>query len=132
MTDIVITIPRAAWADWLMQHGADDQRGRMRSFHVYDEERGHPPCSTGDQLYVVAHGRLRCVLLIEAIMMRPVTLAGYVPGFAGWRRRWWDPQHELPFPAWRTEAVADRAPVSPAPAALAHGKTPAEQGGSSV
>lgn len=143
MTDIVVTVPRDKWADWLKQHGEGDQRGRRRNFHIYDKEQGRPPASEGDDIYVVAHGRLRCLLMIERIvplmggwlvtasMVRPVTLAGYVPGFKGWRRRWWDTQHELPFDAWRTEAVS-AATSAPPVDALAHGKSHAEQGGSSA
>lgn len=121
MTDIVITIPRETWGDWLAHHGPGLQRGKLRTFHIYDHARGRPPSSAGDMLYVAAHGRLRCVFLIEqvhplrggwfiwATMTRSVTLKDHVPGFKGWRRRWWDVAAEEDFDAWRTEGVSEGA-----------------------
>jgi hypothetical protein len=154
MTAIVVTIPRDKWPDWLKQHGRGDQRGKMRAFHLYDD-KGRPPCDAGDLLYVVALGKLRCVLMVEnnvplrggwyvmATMIRGVTLPFPIGGFPRWRRRDWKIDQEQEFPNWRGDelepacSVTTSPPTAPASAAervpeYAHGKTAGEQGGSSA
>jgi hypothetical protein len=138
MTDIVVTVARESWPNFLAEHGAGTNRGRMHVVQFYGER---PQGLPGDQLYIVSHGRVRCALLIDRIMphaggwqiiasmLRPVTLAGYVGGFPDCRRRWWNRPDELPFDAWRTEAVSVGAADVPD---YAHGKSRAEQGGASA
>jgi hypothetical protein len=37
-----------------------------------------------------------------------VTIAEVIPGFRGWRRRWWPREHEVPFADWQTFGVPQR------------------------
>lgn len=140
MTDIVVTVARDKWAAFLAEHGVGTNRGRQHVFHLFGDR---PPSSIGDRLYVVSHGRLRCALMIELIVphhggwqvvasfIRAAALPGFVQGFPDWRRRWWRDLDELPFPDWRTEAVAISADPSPVPD-YAHGKTRSEHAGPSA
>lgn len=136
MTDIVVTIARANFHGFLRALGPAPERGVLYTFDLFGDL---PPSSAGDALYVVSHGRLRVKFMIErlfshgghwkivAALVRPVTLEGYVPGFRDWRRKWWRDCDELPFAAWRCEAVppADDADII----LYAQAKWAAEQGG---
>ncbi len=84
---------------------------------------GHPPdISEGDRVYVVCEGKLRGYAPLVRIERYPkgyalvrgcgqtaiaVTLRGgdgqprNVPGFRGFRYRWWDRADESPFPEWK-------------------------------
>ena len=76
---------------------------------------------------MVAHGklrgyapltRLRPGALIWAGNAVAVTIDESIPGFRGWRYRWWDREAERPFPEWR-----DARPVG----GLFEGARPAQQ-----
>ena len=122
MTDIVISVAREKWADWLRVHGAQDRPGHRRNFYI---QGAHPPSSAGDRLYVASHGRIRCVFQIDGIQplrgqwfiwatfLQPVAVDGFVQGFPGWKRRWWERDAERAFSAWRTEAVSLPAQAHP-------------------
>src|SRR5579885_3430020 len=128
MTDIVVSIAREKWPDWLRTFGSQDRPGRRMCFHIFGDR---PPASEGDLLYVASHGRVRCVFDIDYLaalrggwfiigrFARPATIHAFVQGFPGWRRRTWHPAEETPFPAWRTEAVSTPKDEPE----LAHGKT---------
>jgi hypothetical protein len=115
MTDIVVTVPRERWNDWHAGLGGGDPAGHRRSLHIYGDR---PPCSCGDLLYIVSHGRLRLVIEIESVqplrggwflwglVLKPATLpATFIQGFPKWRARWWEPRDEAPFPDWRIAYV---------------------------
>jgi hypothetical protein len=143
MTDIVITVARDKWADFLAEHGPGTTRGRLHVFHLFGDR---PPVASGDTLYVISHGRLRCALMVDLIVpqsggwqivagfLRPVTKPGFIQGYAGWKRCWWTKLDEAPFADWRSEAVSQRTHALPDLVLpdLAHGKTMSEQGGSSA
>lgn len=122
MTDIVVTVPKGQWQDWI---GEGDLPGEEWSgYHSHFWLSAVPSdIRFDDRLYIVAHGRLRgyapvknwerhCSLRRErACLVRSsgavaVTIPESVKGFQGWRRRWWDRADEIPFPDWATEGVA--------------------------
>ena len=117
MTDIVVTVSRRHWQSWL-QGGCEP--GRLRSFHVFGDK---PPCCFGDRLYVLAHNRIRCRLIVDDVqplrggwMMfarfeQGMTVRGAtIRGFKGWQRRWWRDADEIDFPEWRTAGLWQFAP----------------------
>lgn len=136
MTDIVVTVPRESWAAFVAARG-DARRGTLIPFQFAE----HPPASAGDTIYFAAHGRLRLKAQVESVfpwrgatgvlasLIAPVTICLAVPGFPGWRKRWWSAVDEQPFDAWRSAGMDDAyLPL----AAFAHGKSAAEQGGASA
>lgn len=114
MADLVVTCPKGRWEEWIAE---GDPAGSPPSGEEWAWYLGgpRPDIGPGDRLYVVAHGRLRgfapVTHLIEtdtgwAIIRRggavAVTIPIPIPGFRGWRRRWWTRDTEVPFPDWRT------------------------------
>jgi hypothetical protein len=117
MGDLVVTVPKRSWADWIEEGDAagEPDTGEEWGFFLGS---GKPDIGPGDRLYVVAHGRLRGWAPVTrlartghgwAICRRggavARTIAEPIKGFQGWRRRWWDRSAEVPFPDWKTEDV---------------------------
>lgn len=77
---------------------------------------GFPPCiEPGERVYVVHRGKLRGYAPLTRIQGTPpgfalirrgdavaVTVPFSIPGFRGFRYRWWERDDEVPFPDWRT------------------------------
>lgn len=117
MADLVVTVPMDLWRGWIAEGDAvgEPDSGEEWGFYLGG---GKPDIQPGERVYVVAHGRLRgyapLTRLARAngqwVLCRrggavAVTLAEPIPGFRGWRRRWWERWRESEFPAWRTDGV---------------------------
>jgi hypothetical protein len=127
MTDVVVTVPKALWSEWLEEGdlaSADDgmlAAGWGGDFEYGFHMRGRPPVIKWDErVYIVAHGKLRgyapltkvtkgerfggapgSFALVRRGAAVACTLAVPIRGFQGYRYRWWDYADELPFPDWR-------------------------------
>jgi hypothetical protein len=119
--DIVVTIPRERWREWLAEGdlAGEPWSGRGHAYRVYG---GKPPCRPGDRCYIVSNGLLRgwapILHVTKAAGRRGTwevirggdavacTVALYIPGFRGWRKPWWPRECEKDFPLWR-DARAD-------------------------
>lgn len=121
MSDIVVTVPKWFWFDWILEGDAAGQRGT-------GEEWGftcgwqRPPAGPGDRCYIVAHDKLRGYAPITRIAKDTdagrgwaigrrgdavaVTVEERIVGFRGWRECWWAREAEVPFPDWQTAGVA--------------------------
>lgn len=118
MTDVVVTVPKGMWADWIEEGDlpGDPPTGYRSHFWV---PKLPDFIEQGDRVYVVAHGRLRgyaplvgaerrCSLNPRrACLLRDggavaVTINTPIRGFQGWRYRWWSRDYEHPFPDWQT------------------------------
>lgn len=117
MSDVVCTVPKDLWEDWLAEGDwPGDPPGDMES-HFWVPTL--PKIEPGERVYIVAHGKLRgyaplvrtedqCALSgrrRRACLVRnggawAVTIPQEIWGFQGWRYRWWDREIEIPFPAW--------------------------------
>lgn len=121
MSDVVVTVPKGQWADWIAEGELPGDPPSDVASHFWVSSI---PTMTeyGARVYVVAHGRLRGYAPLMAIehpcVLRPdracllrlggavaVTIPEPIKGFQGWRYRWWDRSDEVPFPEWRTEGV---------------------------
>ena len=121
MTDLVVTVPKGIWAEWIDEGDAvGDQRdaGEEWAFFLGGNK---PDIHPGDRLYIVAHNRLRGYAPVTrlartergwAICRRggavAVTIPDQIRGFQGWRRVWWNRLDEVPFPDWKTADVTGR------------------------
>jgi hypothetical protein len=133
MTDIVVTVPKAIWYDWIDEGDLPDEPySGEEEYHFF----GHGPLpniASGERVYIVAHGRLRGYAPLVRIdtrdILRTDTSAAYwwwpsatyglvrhggavavtiptpIRGFQGWRYRWWERSEEVPFPDWMDEGV---------------------------
>lgn len=117
MSDLVVTVPKGMWFDWIDEGDAagESPTGEEWGFYLGG---ARPDIQRGDRLYIVAHGRVRgyapvtrsvrygsqWVICREAGAVA-MTIPEPVKGFQGWRRRWWERTVEIPFPAWKTEGV---------------------------
>jgi hypothetical protein len=128
--DVVVTVPKALWSEWLDEGdaapavGSADWSGDYEyGFNLYG---GVPGIVPGERVYIVAHGRLRGyapLVSVErgatrfggsgrgfALVRRGLAVAVTIPepvrGFQGWRYRWWDRTVELPFPDYQRNGVA--------------------------
>ena len=125
MADLVVTVPKDIWPDWLDEGDLPgDPPGGM--FPAYDftcspSWRPKPPITPGERVYVVAHGRLRgyaplveCIntegrwILVRAGGAVACTIPDTIRGFRGWMERWWPRESEIPFPRWKMEGVVVR------------------------
>lgn len=116
MTDVVVTVPKGRWEEWIAEGDLPGQpwgAGDAGSDGWYDFYLGGPLPSIqpGERVYVVAHGRLRGYAPLvrvdryENSLVRQggavaVTIDEPIRGFQGWRYRWWDRAAEHPFPEW--------------------------------
>jgi hypothetical protein len=91
--------------------------------NLADDNREWHIAAEGQRCYVVAHGLLRGYAPLFAIETDEtgrelkafirragavaVTIPTPIPGFRGWRYRWWEMSQETPFPDWQTAGVPD-------------------------
>jgi hypothetical protein len=120
VSDLVVTVPKGFWPDWI-------DEGDAAGEPADDVEWGfflggaRPRIEPGEHLYIVAWGLLRGyapVTSVErtdrgwAICRRggavAVTIQEPVPGFRGWRARWWPREAERPFPDWQTAGLPEK------------------------
>ena len=121
MSDVVVTVPKWFWLEWIAE---GDAAGDPPTGEQWDYTTGGatPRIVPGDRVYIVAHGKLRGYAPLVALHITPpsrerphqsisfirgggalaVTIDTAIPGFRGWRYRWWDLDQERPFPDWRT------------------------------
>ena len=122
MADLVVTVPKDIWADWLAEGDIPGQPPGG-AFDAYDftcarASDPRPPIEPGERVYVVAHGRLRGYAplvevtrvdgkwsLVRAGGAVAVTIPEPVRGFRGWKVRAWDRAIEQPFPDWTWAGV---------------------------
>lgn len=117
MTDIVVTVPATFWLQWLEEGDCAGEPGGGIEWGFYGGGP-RPSIVPGDRVYVVAHRRLRGYAPLTRLDVTgsrwclcreagavAVTIDHEVPGFRGWRKRWWSRDDERPFPSWKTEAV---------------------------
>lgn len=118
MSDVVVTVPKGMWFDWLAEGDlAGEPWSQEANYHFWIRREALPMIEIGERVYVVAHGRLRgyaplvftetrCKLapsracLVRQNSAVAVTIPEPITGFRGWRYRWWDRVLELPFVAW--------------------------------
>ncbi len=120
MSDLVVTVPKDIWADWIDEGDAvgEPDAGVEWSFLLGG---GRPRIEPGERLYVVAWGMLRGYAPVTRVMQTErgwaicrrggavaVTIAEPVRGFRGWRERWWDRETETPFQDWQTAGLTPR------------------------
>lgn len=124
MADVVVTVPKDFWPEWIAEGDAagDPPTGEAWDFGL----GGRPPqIGPGERVYIVCRGRLRGYApLVElrvftseigprarthgfSLIRRgdavAVTIADTIPGFRGFRYRWWDRAQEVPFPNWKED-----------------------------
>lgn len=117
MPDVVVTVPKGIWWDWIYEGDAVGARESGEEWGFFlGRAQGVPDIRPGERVYVVAHGRLRGYSPLTRLQRYPlalgrrggavaVTIPEPIVGFRGWRYRWWERAAEVPFPRWRTEGV---------------------------
>ena len=120
MTDLVVTVPRERWIEWLEE---GDCAGTPSTRQEYDFSVGSkPPIQRGERLYIVAHGKLRGYAPVTDISFNLLFASPSLPsryyirrnggavactideeirGFRGWRKVWWSREQEREFPGWQ-------------------------------
>jgi len=126
VSDIVVTVPKGIWLDWLEEGDlpGDPPTGETWGFFTWGPK---PEIAVGERVYVVSHNRLRGYAPLTRLEWRPasggmghigfgrradavaVTVPEKIRGFRGWRTRWWDRALEVPFPDWKTADVETKA-----------------------
>ena len=113
MVDLVVTCPKGEWAEWLQE---GDCAGEPETGEEYGFYLGYrlAPILPGDRLYIVAHGRLRGWAPVTRVQPGVIfrrggavacTITEPIPGFRGWRYRWWHREIEQSFMDWKTVGV---------------------------
>lgn len=118
MTDVVVTVPKGQWEEWIAEGDLPGEEAQYDSHFWIAGSGVAPSCYPGDRVYIVAHGKLRgyaplyrletpCRLapnrgcLLRRGGAVAVTIPTPIRGFQGWRYRWWDRADESAFPDWR-------------------------------
>lgn len=114
MSDVVVTVPKRLWQDWIDE---GDLPGERETGEEYAFWLGGPvpDIKPGELVYIVAHGKIRGAAPLTRIISNGVgfglcrtgnavacTIAEPITGFRGWRYRHWNREDEIPFPDWRT------------------------------
>jgi hypothetical protein len=117
MNDLVVTIPRHLWTQWLDEGDLPGEEAQYES-HFWIPRQPLPRAEPGDRVYVVSWGKLRGYAPLVAIepycQINPnraclvrhggavaCTIPEAIRGFQGVRYRWWDRDDERPFPDWQ-------------------------------
>ncbi len=131
MPDIVVTLPKAfqygdnprGIASWIAEGdpAGTPNSGELYCFSVYG---WRPRIEVGERVYIVYDRRLRGYAPLAALegsappgrwgqwgLYRAggavaVTIDEPIPGFRGWRYRWWRYEDEKPFPEWHEGVLA--------------------------
>lgn len=113
MTDVVVTVPKGVWEDWLDEGDlpGDPPTGETWGFFTWG---ARPKIEVGERVYVVAHGKLRGYAPLTKLEVNggqiafgrganaiAVTIPEPIRGFRGWRYRWWNYDLEYPFTDWK-------------------------------
>lgn len=115
MSDVVVTVPKWFWKEWIEEGQLPGEPDRGEDWHFY--LGGVQPCiKPGERVYIVAHNKLRGFAPLTRIdttsngfaLVRngnaeAVTISEPIRGFRGCRYRWWDRADEVPFPDWWCE-----------------------------
>jgi hypothetical protein len=130
MADVIVTVPMRLWAAWIAEGDLPGDEAEYES-HFW-VPRPLPRIGVGERVYVAAFGRLRgyaplydveerCQLdrrrhcLVRLGGAVAVTIDEPIPGFRGWRYRFWDRADEIPFPSWRTAGLPEHVRVQVCP-----------------
>jgi hypothetical protein len=121
MSDLVVTVPKTIWVQWIQE---GDPAGEVESGEEWAYwVSGKPKIEVGERLYIVSWGKLRGYSPVVRILKKgdgggygicrrggavSCTIPEAVPGFRGWRRRWWERDAEVPYPNWRTDGIPKR------------------------
>lgn len=110
---LVVTVPKWFWPQWVAE---GDPAGSTPSGTEWGFFLGgnRPPICPGEKLYIVAHDRLRGYAPVTRVVWNgekwaicreghavAVTIDKIIPGFRGFRKVWWKPEDERPFPDWK-------------------------------
>lgn len=115
VSDVVVTVPAKMWADWLAEGQLPDEPWDGSSLWAFTVPTLPRRLEVGQRVYVVAGRRLRGYAPLMGIEREPdgryallrgasavaVTIDVEIPGFRGYRYRWWDRTFERPYPEWR-------------------------------
>ena len=117
MSDVVVTVPKGRWAEWLAEGQlAGEPWDGLTQSHFWIR-RPTPNIAPGERVYIVAHNRLRgyspLVRVEERCWLDPgracllrhgqavaLTIPESIQGFQGYRYRWWSRLEEVAFPGW--------------------------------
>jgi hypothetical protein len=115
VSDVVVTVPRDRWQEWLREGDLAGQRWSGQRYEFRLRVNGVPKIVPGERVYIVARGRLRGyaplleldsgageVRLIRGGEAVAVTIPFEIGGFQGFRYRWWERRQEQPFAEWRS------------------------------
>lgn len=118
MTDVVVTVPKWFWPEWIEEGQLPGEPDAGEDWHFYlgHSGGGWPSIRPGERVYVVAHNKLRGFAPLTRIESTPtgfalvrngdaeaVTIDEPIRGFRGWRYRWWERDDEKAFPDWKQQ-----------------------------
>ena len=134
MSDVIVTLPLGFEFNglkgidaWIAEGDAAglDASGKTYMYTIFGEL---PKIRPEERVYVCYNGHLIGYAPLVELRVNPyrprqfafirgggavaVTIPECIPGFRGWRYRWWDTAAEIPFPDWITAAKTKKIPVS--------------------
>lgn len=113
MSDVVVTVPKRMWDEWIAE-GDTPGAGASGDEYAFYLAGPRPDIRPGERVYIVAHGKLRGYAPLTRIVSAgngfalcrrggavACTIDQSIRGFRGWQHRTWDRTDEKPFPDWR-------------------------------
>ncbi len=118
MADLVVTVPKWFWPEWLDEGDAAGDRPTGEEWGFFVGRRARPRIEPGERLYIVSWGRLRGFAPVTRVAQTErgyaicrrgdavaCTIDEAIPGFRGFRARWWPRATEHAFLDWKTAGV---------------------------
>lgn len=119
--DILVTVPKSFTLQAWVAEGdcaGDEPEDDEPDLYCYSLYGARPDIKPGERVYCCYNGHLIGYAplvelhqdgdrfgLIRAGGAVAVTIAQVVPGFRGFKYRWWEYAGEVPFPDWKTAAL---------------------------
>jgi len=111
--DVVVTLPKSfGMKNWIEEGDLPGEQWSGDEWHFY-LGGPVPKINPGEKVYVCYNGKLRGFsklvrversnrgyALVRHNDSEAVTIDQHIPGFRGFRYRWWSPEIEKPFPDW--------------------------------
>lgn len=112
MSDVVVTLPQGTLDAWASEGDLPDEQWDGKTFYIWTLGKIIPRINAGERVYIVYQRHLiGYAPLVRIAQVAPqqfglirgggavaISIPQEIPGFRGYRYRWWERSEEYPIP----------------------------------